>query len=170
VANSAMVGLVFGAWSDLERVLGGLDTTTATRQMDGGSSFAWTLAHLSNQIDAWLNVRFFGQVPHLLINQERWRTGGTGAAQDWPAIQNAAADVRLTARGCLHDLRDADLAQTAPYTGRIAALQGGTVTLRYSLARTAAHHYFHIGEIATIRSRRLGESVGGYPGSLSECF
>lgn len=170
MANSTLVGLVFGAWNDLERVLAGLDAPAAARQVDGGSSFAWTLAHLSNQTDAWLNVRFFGEAPHVLISQDRWRTGGTGAAEDWPAIQQAAAEVRRTAGGHLDGLRDADLAQAAPYTGRIAALRGGTVTLSYSLVRTAAHHYFHIGEIAAIRSRRLAESVGDYPGPLDECL
>ncbi len=30
------------------------------------------------------------------------------------------------------------------------------------------HHYFHIGEIATKRSR-LGQQVGDYPGPLEEC-
>ena len=31
-----------------------------------------------------------------------------------------------------------------------------------------AHHYFHIGEIATKRSR-LGQRVGDYPGPLEDC-
>jgi uncharacterized damage-inducible protein DinB len=170
MVNSALVGLVFEAWNDLDRVLDDLDPTAATRQIDGGSSIAWTLAHLSNQVDAWLNVRFAGHSAHVLVSQERWRTGGTGAAENWPAIQNAAVEVRSTARRALSELADSDLERAVPYDGRITALQGGTVTLRYSLARVAAHHYFHLGEIATIRSRRLGESVGGYPGPLTECM
>ncbi len=40
--------------------------------------------------------------------------------------------------------------------------------LRHALLRICAHHYFHIGEIATKRSR-LGQQVGDYPGPLEDC-
>lgn len=169
MAKSTLVGLVFGAWDDMDRVLAGVDTTSAALQVDGGSSFAWTLAHLSNQVDSWLSVRFFGQSPHPLLAQERWRSGGTGQASEWPAIQRATEEVRATARRYLEDLEDADLEQTRPYEGRMPHLQGKTITLRYALARVAAHHYFHLGEIAAVRSRRLGEQVGDYPGPLDAC-
>lgn len=170
MAKSTLVGLVFEAWNDVDRVLAGVDASAATRQVDGGSSFAWTLAHLGQQVDAWLNVRLFGHPPHPLIGQDRWRMGGSGVAEDWPAIQHASAEVRALARAALADLSDADLARGVPYTGGIALLQGRAVSLRYSLARIAAHHYFHLGEIAAVRSRRLGESVGDYPGPLAECL
>lgn len=169
MARSALVGLVFEAWTDLDRSLVGVDAPAATRQVDGGSSFAWTLAHVSNQVDTWLNVRFFGQVPHAIVGQERWRMGGTGAAEEWEVIQQAVTEVRATARRALTELRDSDLDRAVPYVGTMAALEGRTVTLRYALARVAAHHYFHLGEIAAVRSRRLGESVGDYPGPLTEC-
>ncbi len=169
MARSTLVGLVFEAWNDLDRGLAGVDAPAATRQVDGGSSFAWTLAHVSNQVDTWLNVRFFGQVPHALLSQGRWRVGGTGAAEDWEVIQQAATDVRATARRALGQLRDSDLDRAVPYVGTMAALQGRMVTLHYALARVTAHHYFHLGEIAAVRSRRLGESVGDYPGPLTEC-
>jgi DinB superfamily len=170
VAKCALVGLVFGAWEDLDRVLAGVDTPLAARQVDGGSSFAWTLAHLSNQVDSWLNVRFFGHPPHPLLGQERWRTGGTGQADEWPAIRTAAAEVRAVARRALEGLDDADLEQTRPYAGRMPQLQGRVIPLRYALARVVAHHYFHVGEIAAVRSRRLGEQVGNYPGLLDACL
>jgi hypothetical protein len=166
VAKSTLVGLVLDAWDDLDRVLVGVDAPAAEHQVDGGSSFAWTLAHLSNQVDSWLNVRFFGQAPHPLLSQERWRTGGTGQADDWPAIQQAVEQVRATARRHLEQLADADLDQTQPYPGRMPHLQGKAIPLRYALARIIAHHYFHLGEIAAVRSRRLGEQVGDYPGQM----
>lgn len=170
MAQSALVGLVFEAWNDLDRGLAGVDAPAAIRQVDGGSSFAWTLAHLSNQVDTWLNVRFFGQAPHAVLGQERWGGGGTGAAEDWEAIQQAAAEVRATARRGLTPLRDGDLDRAVPYVGTMTALEGRTVTLRYGLARVATHHYFHLGEIAAVRSRRLGESIGDYPGPLTACL
>jgi DinB superfamily len=169
MAGSTLVGLVFGGWDDLDRALAGVDASAAVRQVDGGSSFAWTLAHLSQQVDSWLNVRFFGQPPNPLLAQERWRTGGTGQADDWPAIQQAAQEARATARRHLEHLAEADLDRTRPYQGRMPHLQGKAISLRYALARVAAHHYFHLGEIASVRSRRLGEQVGDYPGPLSEC-
>jgi DinB superfamily len=169
VAKTTLVGLVFGAWDDVDRVLQRLDTSGAVRQVDGGSSFAWTLGHLSNQLDTWLNVRFFGETPNALLAEERFRTGGTGQAEDWLAIQEATRAVRATARGHLETLAEPDLHQTRPYQGRMPHLQGTSITLGYALARVAAHHYFHLGEIATVRSRRLGEQVGDYPGLMREC-
>jgi DinB superfamily len=170
VVRSTLVGLVFGAWEDLDRALAGVDSEAAARQVDGGSSFAWTLAHLGNQVDGWLNVRYFGQPPHPLLAQERWRTGGTGQASEWPAIQAATEEVRAAARRQLENLADADLEQAQPYPGRMPFLHGRDVPLRYALARIASHHYFHLGEIASVRSRRLGEQVGDYPGTLSACL
>jgi hypothetical protein len=39
------------------------------------------------------------------------------------------------------------------------------VTLRYTLLRVLAHHYFHIGELASKRAA-AGTSVGDYPGPM----
>ena len=58
MAESKLVGLLFEAWKDTDRVLAGLDPTEAVRPLDGGSSAAWTAAHVANQIDAWINIRF----------------------------------------------------------------------------------------------------------------
>jgi hypothetical protein len=66
-------------------------------------------------------------------------------------------------------LEEADLHQTRPYEGRMPHLQGKEISLGYALARVGAHHYFHLGEIASVRSRRLGEQVGDYPGLMREC-
>ncbi len=169
VARTTLVGMLLGSWDDLDRVLKGVDAAAASRQVDGGSSFAWTLAHLSNQVDTWLKVRFFGEAPEPFLAQERFRSGGTGKAAEWPAIQQATAEVRATARRHLIQLEEADLGQTKPYQGRMPHLQGRTITLGYALARVGAHHYFHLGEIASVRSRRLGEQVGDYPGLMREC-
>jgi hypothetical protein len=169
VAKTTLVGLLFGAWDDVGRVLQGVDTAGAARQVDGGSSFAWTLAHLSNQVDTWLNLRFFGETPNALLAQEQFRPGGTGQAEDWPAIQQATHEVRPTAHRHLEQIEEADLHQTRPYVGRMPHLQGKEISLGYALARAGAHHYFHLGEIASVRSRRLGEQVGDYPGLMREC-
>jgi len=67
-------------------------------------------------------------------------------------------------------LTEADLALESPYAGTMAGLVGRNVTLRYLLLRIAAHTFFHIGDIASVRSRRLGQSVGDYPGLLPACL
>src|SRR3989304_7521983 len=87
MAKSKLVALLFEAWKDMDRALEGLAEADAVRGVDRGSSFAWTAAHVANQVDAWLNVRFQCRAPHPLIGQERFRFGGTGAAGGWLQIQ-----------------------------------------------------------------------------------
>jgi hypothetical protein len=164
--NSQIVGLLFDAWDDLDRVVDGLDAATAISAAPGESSAAWTVGHLANQLDAWTNVRFQGRPPHPLISQPRFRVGGTGEENDWEAVRAAAIGVRAAARAYLEGLTDADLDLVIPYDGSITHLRARGLNLRYAVLRTIAHHYFHIGEIATKRTG-LGHSVGDYPGGLS---
>jgi len=165
-----IVGLVLDGWAELDRVLEGLNTEDATRQVDGGSAFAWTLGHMTNQLDTWINVRQQHRQPHPLFDDARLRFGGTGVADNWDQIRSAADEVRAAARPYLESLTEADLALESPYAGTMAGLVGRNVTLRYLLLRIAAHTFFHIGDIASVRSRRLGQSVGDYPGLLPACL
>lgn len=157
--------LLLDAFDDLDRVLKNLSPEDVVRHVDG-SSFAWTHAHLANQVDTWTNVRIQGLDPHPLISQQRFRFGGPGEADDWDNIQTGVAEVRVAATAYLDGVTDADLNRVHPYEGSFEALKDTGITLRYALSRTIAHHYFHIGEIASKRDR-LGHSVGDYPGLLS---
>ena len=165
--QSKLVGLLFESWNDLDRVVEGLSRDDAVQNFGGGSSFAWTLAHSTNQVDAWINVRFQNTEPHRLIGLRRFRFGGTGEAEEWDAILEAVEEVRGTARGFLEGMTDADLERTIPYTGSIQNLRERGLNLRYALMRAVTHHYFHIGEISTKRDR-LGHKVGDYPGTLEQ--
>jgi hypothetical protein len=167
--RSKLVGLLFEAWKDMDRVLADLDPEEAVRPPDGGSSVAWTVGHLANQVDAWVNVRFQRRAPHELIGQARFRVGGTGAADDWQAIHAGVQEVRDAARRYLEGLNESDLDLVIPYDGSFSRLRESGLSLRYALLRTCAHHYFHIGEIATKRSA-LGQRVGEYPGPLEDCI
>ena len=169
MTNCKLVGLLFSAWEDLDRAIAGLSPEDAVRSLDGGSSFAWTVGHLANQLDAWTNVRFQKRPPHKLIGQERFRIGGSGLAEDWEATRSAALEVRAAARSYLEGLRDEDLDLVIPYDGSFLHVRESGLDLRYALLRTIAHHYFHIGEIATKRAA-LGHDVGDYPGPLAECL
>ncbi len=167
--SSKLVGLLFEAWKDIDRVLADLDPEEAVRPLDGGSSFAWTAAHVANQVDAWVNVRFQRRAPHELIGESRFRVGGTGAADDWQAIEAGVQEVRGAARTYLERLKESDLELVIPYDGSLSPLRETGLPLRYALLRVCAHHYFHIGEIATKRSA-LGQRVGEYPGLLEDCI
>lgn len=169
MARSKTIGLVFEAWSDLDRVVANVGDDDMLTQMDGGSAFAWTIGHVTNMVDAWINVRFQNRAPHPLIAHSRFRMGETGAAEDWPAIKAGVREVREIAREYLQGLAEQDLDAAVPYDGSLAILRGEQLTLRYALLRVAAHHYYHIGEIA-VKLERLGHDVGGYPGPLAECI
>src|SRR5207245_11040847 len=97
--------------------LSGLDPQRATENIAGGSSFAWTAAHVANQVDAWVNVRFQNRPPHPLIGQTRFRVGGAGTADDWQPIQIAVSEVRDAARSYLREMADRDLDLVIPYEG-----------------------------------------------------
>lgn len=163
--SSKLVGLLFDAWDDLDRALSALDPELAV-DASQGSSFAWTAGHLANQVDAWINVRVAGREPHPLISQDRLRFGGSGEAEDWPAIEAAVAEVQQTARAYLEPLTEAETDIVVPYDGSFLHLREGGLSLRHALMRVSAHHYFHIGEIASKRTA-LGHDVGDYPGALS---
>ncbi len=169
MATSKLVGLLFEAWKDMDRALAGLEPTEAVRSLDGGSSFAWTDAHVANQVDAWINVRFQRREAHELIGQDRFRAGGTGEADDWDAIQAGVGEVRDAARGYLARLAENDLDLVIAYDGSFSRLRETGLSLRHALLRICAHHYFHIGEIASKRGS-LGHDVGDYPGPLDEAI
>jgi hypothetical protein len=169
MATSNLVGLLFEAWKDMDRALAGLDGAEATRPGDGGSSFAWTDAHVANQVDAWINVRFRRREAHELIGQDRFRAGGPGEADGWEAIQAGVGEVRDAARSYLEGLAENDLDLVIPYDGSFSRLRETGLSLRHALLRICAHHYFHIGEIASKRAG-LGHDVGDYPGPLDEAI
>lgn len=153
---------LFAAWEDTDRVLAGLSEAEAATPVVEGSSFAWTLGHLSNSFDSWINVRFQGLAPHPLIGQSNFRIGGSGSTNDWPAIQSGTRDVRDAARDYLQSLEEEDLELVIPYDGSIVALRSTGLCLRDALDVIIAHHYFHVGEIATKRGL-LGHQVGDFP-------
>jgi uncharacterized damage-inducible protein DinB len=164
VNRPAVIAALLDAWADLDRVFAGMDAAEATDQTHG-STFAWTAAHLANQVDSWINVRFAGAEPQRRVSDRRYRFGGDGRAEEWPQLWEASREVRAGAAGFLDGLSEADLDRTIPYPGSLPELTGRSVTLRYTLLRVLAHHYFHIGELASKRSA-AGTSVGDYPGPM----
>ncbi|MGE0540228.1 MAG: DinB family protein [Dehalococcoidia bacterium] len=157
----ALVALMYQSWADLDHALSGLDAETATARNDGGSSIAWTAGHVTNMVDSWLNVRFQGLPAHPMIGLTKFRAGGSGAAEDWPGIVAGLGEVQAAARSFL-DSQRGDLEQSIPYDGSITYLRPVGLSLRYAVMRIAAHHFLHVGEILTIRTR-LGHAVTDAP-------
>ena len=155
------IPLLYLAWGDLDRVVGGLSDEDATR-CDGGSSIAWTIGHLAQQMDRWLLGRFQGLRPHPLIGQATFSTGASGDWSVWPAVVTGLAEVRTAARRFLDADPTPSLDLTVPYDGHMKTLHGTGLPLRFALLTIVIHHYEHIGEIGTIRSR-WGHTLPVYP-------
>lgn len=168
MTSDKQIGLLYEAWKDLDRVTDGLDTLTATRRLEGGSSIAWAIAHVTAQIDSWVNVRLAELSPNQVISSARYRLNGGGVVEeDWQPILRSINEVRGSARQYLDSSPPMD--SLVPYTGSIDYLRESGITLRYAILKISAHHYFHIGEISTKRDR-LGHSVGDYPGRMEKCL
>ena len=164
MASDKQVGLLYEAWSDLDRVIAGLDAATATRPLEGGSSIAWAIAHVTSHLDSWINVRFAGKPRHPVIGDQRFKLNGKEVFEkEWQLILHSIAEVRESARNYLTGSPAMD--SLIAYTGSLKYLRDSGITLSYAILRMSAHHYFHIGEISTKRDR-LGHSVGDYPGRL----
>jgi hypothetical protein len=156
-----LIALLYQSWADLDLAVSGLDAETATVCHDGGSSIGWTVGHVTNMVDAWLNVRFQGLPAHPVVGQPAFRAGGSGAAEDWPGILNGMGEVQAAARSFLDSGR-VELEQSIPYDGSIMYLRPVGLSLRYAVMRIAAHHFLHVGEILTTRAR-LGHTVEDAP-------
>lgn len=163
-ARSMPVGALFDAWAALDWALTALPPEDLLQAWDGGSAFAWTYGHVANSFDAWLNVRFQGLAPHPVIGDPDLGFGGSGRADDWPAIRRGVAEVREATRRYLQGLTEPDLDLVIPYDGSYAPARQHGLSLRFAVLLHVTHHHYHIGEIATKRER-LGRRVGDFPGT-----
>ena len=167
--TTALAGLVLEAWHDLDRAVAGLSSEDAERRIGSASPISWTVAHCTHMVDSWLNVNFQSAEPHPFINGDAFRKGATGEALDWRDVQLAVEEVRAPARRYLESIEEEQLDGRVAYTGSIEALRESGFSRRYAMMRIAAHHYFHIGEIASARAS-LGHDVGDYPGVMEACL
>lgn len=169
MAATAIAGMVFEAWKDLDRATAELSAEDASRRIGTASPISWSVAHCANQLDSYVNVVFQGRERHQFIGQERFRFGSAGEPADWEQVQAAVSEVREVARPYLEALSEAELERRVPYRGSLTELRETGMSVRYALMRIALHHYFHIGEIAAARAA-LGHHVGDYPGLLELCL
>lgn len=149
---------LFQAWADLDHAIVGLEPAQALTRAHGGSSIAWTVGHITQQVDSWFNVRFQGQPPHPVISRPDFHTGGSGMAADWPAVLDGVRTVQATARRYLAAEPGPDLGRVVPYDGGVRFLHATGLSLRYAVVSIAAHHWQHVGEIMTVRAL-LGHAI-----------
>ncbi len=158
MATDKLIPFVYQSWADADFAVEGLTDEEATTRYDGASSIAWTYGHLANMVDSWLNAKFQGLARNSIVGSAEFGAGGTGAAEDWPAISAAVREVRASARCLLDNKPPPDLDRVSPYDGAVAYLHPIGLSLRHALLRIAAHHFTHAGEILAIRSR-LGHQI-----------
>ncbi len=159
------VTLLLTAWDDLDRAVEDVSDADMLRQIDGGSCFAWTIAHVTYGVDSWINRRFQKIPPNPVIMDPRFNFGGDGSADDWPTIRAAVAVVRDSLRPYLLALTETDFDLTVPYDGSYAAFHERGINLRVAIVQNAIHHVFHLGEIVAKREL-MGYAVGSFPGAF----
>lgn len=157
--------LLLTAWEDLDWAVVDVEPADMLRQIDGGSCFAWTLAHVTYGVDSWINRRFQHLPLDPLLSDPRFGIGGDGSADDWPAIRDAVVAARDRLRPFLLDLDEADLDRTVPYDGTYAPFRERGINLRAAIVQNAIHHVFHLGEIVAKREL-MGYDTGSFPGSF----
>jgi hypothetical protein len=151
-AKRRAAGLLLESLNDLQLALDGLPDELATVRPDGGSSIAWTAAHVTQGLDSLVLYRFAGRGRDPVLSDAALGAGGTGTVADWPALRAKIAEIQAVAQDYLASLTDADLSRTVEYDGSIASLRPTGINLEYALLRVAAHHFTHVGEIAAIRT------------------
>lgn len=165
-SHSLAVHLLLKAWDDIDRALEDVDPDDLTRQIEGGSSLAWTLAHVTHGVDSWINGRFLGHPPHAIYASGRFLFGGDGKAADYATIRAAVDEIRASARPFLLDTAT-DFDRVEPYDGSFMPFREQGIQLGQAVIQNAVHHLFHLGEIVTKRGL-MGYETDSFPGSFLE--
>ncbi len=147
-----LILFMYESWAQLDLAADGLTPAEANDRHEGARRIAWTLGHVTNMVDSWINMRFQGLPPHPLIGDAMFRAGASGEAPDWRLVLEGVAEVRQAARRLLDSEPGPDLDRTVPYAGSIPFLRSTGLSARYALMRIAAHHFIHAGEVRAVRA------------------
>ncbi|MBI2851355.1 MAG: DinB family protein [Chloroflexi bacterium] len=160
-----MAAFALDALDDLARSLEGIDKVEADEHLPGFSPVSWTVAHVAQHIDSWVNNILAGHPRNGYFAGDPFAKGATGEGAEWKTVSPVLQEVLGKARAFLEKVTGAELARAEIYQGSMQPIRGKLVTGNYRLARLTAHIYYHIGEIVTIRSAK-GHKVGDFPGLL----
>ena len=164
--HPVMAAFTLDALDDLARSLEGIDKNEAEVRLPGFSAVSWTVAHVAQHIDSWVNNILAGHPQNSYFTGSSFPKGGSGEGADWSTLSPVLHEVLGKARAFLEKVSEAELAKAEVYQGSMLPLRGKLVTGNYRLARLTAHIYYHIGEIVTIRSAR-GHNAGDFPSILA---
>lgn len=122
VMQTKLVGFLRQSWNDLDLAVAGLSAEEMETRLDGGSSFGWTVGHVTNMVDSFFNARFQKLPPHPLISQQQFRNGASGSVESWPAIERAVHEIRAATWAYLQGKTEQDLDLVVPYDGSLRHL------------------------------------------------
>ncbi len=160
-----LAALILDALDDLERSLSGLTPTDAERRMPGFSSVSYTVGHVAQHIDSWVNDSLAGKQRDTYLSSNQFARGSAGDPVPWETVNTSFVKVLERARSYLANVDEKALAHESAYTGNQEALKGKIVTGNYRLARLVAHIYYHVGEIGTVRTT-MGHRIQDFPSWL----
>lgn len=160
------IGLLASAWEDWDTLVAAVSGDELLARGPGASSVGWTLAHVSNQLDGWINVRFQQHAANDVIGAAEYSIGGSGDSPDSAALLTAVQRTRSEAWRFLNDVEEQGLDARIPYDGSMVHLRQSGLVLRHAVLRIAAHHYLHLGEAATELARH-GVGLPDLPGRMS---
>ncbi len=163
--QAMMSAFTLDALDDLARSLEGMASADAEVRLPGFSPISWTVAHVAQHTDSWINHILAGHPQNTYFGGDQFAKGATGAPVEWMRVSVVLADVLGKARAFLENVTEAQLAKAEVYQGSMQPIRGKLVTGNYRLARLTAHVYYHIGEIVTIRTSQ-GHKVGDFPSIL----
>jgi len=150
---------------DFERSVENLSPFDADRQLPGFSSIGWIVAHVAQHLDSWVIGSLAGQPRNRYLIDSKFGKGVSGAGGEWAIISLLLSETLAKSRAFLENVAGTFLEKESVYEGSMLAVRGKTITGNYRLARLAAHLYYHIGEITTIRST-MGHKAVDFPGIL----
>jgi hypothetical protein len=159
-------GLLRSAWEDWDALVSTAAPDALLHREHGASSVGWTLAHVSNQLDGWVNVRFQQHKADDVIGSDDYSIGGSGEAPEVAVLLAAVERIRSRAWDFVKNRSEEQLEATIPYDGSIAHLRSSGLVLRHAILRIAAHHYLHLGEAAAELGRQ-GVAVPDLPGRMT---
>ena len=162
-----LAALVLDALDDLERSLDGLTPTEAEGRLPAFSSVSYTVGHIAQHIDSWVNDSLAGKGRDSYLSSAQFARGSAGEPVQWENVNTSFEKVLKRARSYLAIVDEKDLERQSVYSGSMVALRGRPVTGNYRLARLVAHIYYHVGEITSLRGT-MGHKVEDFPSPMPQ--
>jgi hypothetical protein len=160
-----LAALLIDTLDDFNRSIENITSSEAEKRLPGFSSISWIVAHVAQHLDSWIIGFLAGKPRNEFLANIEFGIGGSGASVEWATISRVFSETLARSRDYLETVNGAYLDRGSIYEGSMKSMRGKSITGNYRLARLAAHLYYHIGEITTIRTA-MGNTVADFPGVL----